>query len=227
MVLATDARRLTSDAEVHEAAVWRLAAWTEQQIDAGMGELAQLLDAGHELAGDNPAVAAALQRLARPGDRRGSWSALCALAVFAAEARGDAGLFWRAGEQIVASRRQARRGHHRPAGDALDDLIAENVRRHPNRTARELFEHFRRLAGTALTCVVEADDHRLLIEPDPQSTRLLGISRHAFEVRVSRTRARVLGEQQRVGVSVTRGQELQAAIATWQSRSNLQTVTER
>lgn len=183
-------RRLIGDGEIHEAAMWRLADWTPGDIEAGGAPLSRLVRQCPSLDSAHPATAALLTDLHRPGDRRGPWTALCALAVFWAEAHDDQVLYHRAGFEVLASYRQAMRGHQAPAADALDELMTSYLRLHPETTPGQLFDHCKGLARVRMV-IEDADDERLTYRPIPTGNRLKTVKRHAFEMRVSRIRKRL------------------------------------
>lgn len=183
-------RRLIGDGEIHDAALWRLADWTPGDIEASGAPLARVVRQCPSLDSTHPATAALLTDLHRPGDRRGPWTALCALAVFWAEAHDDQVLYHRAGFEVMASYRQARRGQQAPAADALDELMTSYLRLHPETTAPQLFEHCKNLARVRWV-VEDADHESLTYRIDPTGSKLKTVKRRAFEVRVSRIRKRL------------------------------------
>ena len=173
--------------------MWRLAGWPADEVDAAVAPLAWLLKQSPSLDTAHPGVAAVLASLDRPGDRRGPWTALCALAVFWAEAHDDQVLYHRAGFEVLASYRQAMRGHQAPVADALDELMTSYLRLHPATTALQLFEHCKSLA--AVYMVVEgADNASLTYRVAPTSSRLKTLRWGAFKVRVSRIRKRLAAQ---------------------------------
>lgn len=186
-------RRLIGDSEIQDAALWRLADWTPGDIEASSAPLVRLVRQCPLLDSAHPATQALLADLHRPGDRRGAWTALCALAVFWAEAHDDQALYHRAGFEVLASYRQAMRGHQAPTADALDELMTSYLRLHPETTAGQLFEHCKRLA--AVYMVVEgADNASLTYRVAPTSSRLKTLRWGAFKVRVSRIRKRLAAQ---------------------------------
>lgn len=180
-------RRLVTEADIVDAAIWRLAAWSPEEIEAGTLRLVRLFDQGVSLESEHPAVAELLATLDRPGERREAWTALCALAVLHADAYGDAALCFRAGFDLIGSYRQAMRGLQTRSDDDLDRLIAQYLGNHPKATATEIFEHFVGLADFRMV-IVEASGTLLTYHPEASSERLSKISRHALEMRVSRAR---------------------------------------
>lgn len=142
-------RRLITETEIHEAALWRLAGWSEDELAAGSARLARLIERGIELASDQPEVAQALGAFAGRKERREAWSALMALAVLHADAHGDADLFLRAGFEVVGACRNARARQrcNADAGNVLTDMIAEFQANRPQATADELFDFWADLAG--------------------------------------------------------------------------------
>lgn len=136
---------LVDDADILAAARWRLSAWSGEEIEHACCEVGALLAHGMMPDSRDPRVVAILGRLARPGDRRGAWSALCALVVLCADARGLERLFLLAGFEVLGAWRNARAkadGKESP----LTCLMREYQRNQPQATAGE---HFDLLAGLA------------------------------------------------------------------------------
>jgi hypothetical protein len=180
-------RRLVADVELHDAALWRLDGWSQSEIEVATAPLAWLVQMCPELDSSYRSVKAMLPSLHRPGDRRDPWTALCALVCLWAYAHDDLTLFYRAGVEVLTSYRQAMHGHKKPAPDALDELMASYLRRHPATTAMQLFEHCKSLAVVRMV-VEDADDASLTYRTDPNGSKLKTVKQHAFEVRVSRIR---------------------------------------
>lgn len=184
------ANRLATDAEVHDAALWRLANWSQHEIEAATQALSELLGAGVEFSETEQQVRNVIRGFKRAGDRRSCWSAACAVLVFLAEARGDIGLYWRTGLEVLSSYRQALRGLQSPDADDLDEIIEHYLRRHEQTTAGALYEHCADLAPVRMV-VQDANHDRLTYRPDKAKSKLKTIGRHAFEMRVSRIRQRL------------------------------------
>ena len=180
-------RRLIGDEEIHTAALWRLADWSPEEIEAASAPLAGLVQMCPALDSNYRSVRAMLPRLQRPGDRRDPWTALCALVCLWADAHDDQALFHRAGFEVLASYRQATRGHKKPAEDAMDELMTSYLRLHPETTAMQLFEHCKSLAVVRMV-VEDAADASLTYRVDPNGSRLKTVKYGAFKVRVSRIR---------------------------------------
>lgn len=191
----TDTCRLIGDTEIHDAALWRLDGWTPDEIEAGSAPLATLVSMCPELDASHRSVAKVCQRLQRPGDRRDPWTALCALVCLWAGAHADLGLFHRAGFAVLASRKQAERGHHTPAPDALDELMTAYLQRHPETTAQRLFEHCQSLAPLRWV-VQEASDCGLTYLASPAG-KLKLVRWGAFKVRVSRIHKKLESMQEK------------------------------
>lgn len=183
-------RRLPSEDDLHRAAVWRLAGWPAEAIQAGQAALMRLVDEGHPLDERGPQLAAVLQRLQamQPADcRRDAWTAAAALLCLAGESRGDVALFWRSGSVVLQAQLQAARGARPHRQDALDQLIEEHLANHPDRSAPALFAHFKALAPTRVVIVDATDDE---IAYDTEGGQLRYVTRQAFAMRVSRIKAR-------------------------------------
>lgn len=170
--------------EVIDAAVDRLAAWTEERVAAGIAGVVGLLAQGVPVDGAHPLVAALLERLQDPGDRRDPWGALMALLVLVADARSDAGLFWRAGAELLRCAAQALRARQPRSRDPLDELLIEFLTRHPAADTAAIWEHCAALARTGV--VVEDADADSLTFWSRDALRT--VSRNAFAIRVSRAR---------------------------------------
>lgn len=186
--------RLIEDGEIHDAALWRLAAWTPEQIEAGSARLVRALEQGQPLDSEATDVAEMLASFTRPGDRREPWTALCALAVLHADACADARLFLLAGFEVLTAYRQAMRGHQLREADDLDNLLAQYMARHPEATAAQIFKHCAGLAELRLV-IEDADSETLTYRPRQDSNKVRTIRFHAFEVRVSRLRHRAIADQ--------------------------------
>lgn len=180
-------RRLIGDDEIHAAALWRLADWSPEEIEAASAPLAGLVQMCPALDSNYRSVRAMLPRLQRPGDRRDPWTALCALVCLWADAHDDRALFYLGGFEVLASYRQATRGRKKPAPDALDELMTSYLRLHPETTAMQLFEHCKSLAPVRM--IVEgATGACLTYRVSPTSSMLKDVKWGAFKVRVSRIR---------------------------------------
>lgn len=182
----TDTRRLIVDTEIQDAALWRLADWTPEEIEAASAPLASLLSTCRELDASHRSVAKVLPNLQRPGDRRDPWIALAALVCLWAQAQGDKALFYRAGFEVLASYKQAMRGRQTPERDELDKLLTEYLTRHPATTADALYSHCQSLAPLRWV-VQDASDDCLTYRASPAG-KLKPVSRHAFDMRVCRLR---------------------------------------
>lgn len=96
------------DEDIHEAALWRLAGFPAEVIEASTARVAQFVKSGVPLESGQPEVVAAMAALKRPGDRRGEWTALMAVAALYADSQGYTRLFLVAGFEVVASWRNAK-----------------------------------------------------------------------------------------------------------------------
>lgn len=109
--------RIVSDSDIHEAALWRLAEFPSEVIEASTARVAQLIKSGVPLESDQPEVAAAMETLRHPNDRRNTWTALMAVVTLYADSQGYARLFLLAGFEVITASRnaRARTGHNQPS----------------------------------------------------------------------------------------------------------------
>lgn len=182
--------RVVSDADIHEACLWRLAEFPPDVRDASTARVAQLVQSGIPLASDQPEIAAAMSGLKRPGDRRNEWTALMAIAALYADSQGHARLFLLAGFEVLKSRGQARRGSHtnrrRHVADALDAAISEYLADLPAATGAEIFDSFADIAWSSHPVIVEHDHDKgeLVCQLDPNDEKLTNVGRDEFSKRV-------------------------------------------
>lgn len=192
------AHQLVADADIHEAALWRLADWEPQEIEQITPALTALVGRDAPLKSDQPDVAKLLSRLER-SDRRDPWTALCALLSLWAEATGNANLFWRTGIVVLESFNQAKRRGQTRGDDALDRLLRDYLRLHPDTTASTLFRHCQSLSLLKVV-IVDAGEDSITYQPRPDSHKDRTVRWHAFEQRVSRVRKKLSLEIERPGV---------------------------
>lgn len=153
---SSSARHLPVADEVLDAARWRLREWAPEEVDAGVEQVAVLLDSGAALSREQPDVSAVLQALS---DGRDDWAALCALLVLIANAKDDHALLFRAGIYLMQWRRQAGNARRPRCYDALDRLIAAYVQEVPGIETKRLWDD--------LVAVVD-EDHPVLVGFDAQ-----------------------------------------------------------
>lgn len=182
-------RRLLDDGEIHAAAHWRLAGWSAEEIAAGSARLARLLTRGIPLDSRRSEVAQVLAAIARRRARRESWSALMALAVLYADARGDQGLFLRAGFEVVTAWRnaKARARTGAAAHNALTALMREFQAMQPDATAADCFDRWSALAGCH-PVFVDYDPERDVLTYDSHG-RVRDVTRASFARQFRRVRA--------------------------------------
>lgn len=141
--------RIVSDSDIHEAALWRLAAFPAEVIEASTARVAQLVDAGVPMESDQPEVAAAMAALKRPGDRRGEWTALMAVVALYSDSQGFARLFLVAGFEVVTAWRNAKaRAASIPKDSGINALQAIMIQHHasrPTADADDLFDTLTKL----------------------------------------------------------------------------------
>jgi hypothetical protein len=154
---SSTARHLSTADEVLDAARWRLRDWAPEEVDAGVEQVAVLLESGDALSSEQPDVSDVLQAL---GDDRDDWAALCALLVLIANANDDFALLFRAGIYLMQWRRQAGNARRPRCYDALDSLIAAYVQEAPDIEPKRLWDD--------LAASVD-DDHPVLVGFDEQA----------------------------------------------------------
>lgn len=153
---SSSARHLPVADEVLEAARWRLRDWAPEEADAGVEQVAALLEGGAALSSEQPEVSAVLQSLS---DGRDDWAALCALLVLIANAKDDHALLFRSGIYLMQWQRQAGKAKRPRCYDALDRLIAAYVQEVPGIEPKRLWDD--------LVALID-DDHPVLVGFDEQ-----------------------------------------------------------
>jgi hypothetical protein len=182
--------RVVSDADIHEACLWRLADFPSDVLDASTLLVGKMIEGEIPLESQRPEVAAAMAALKRRGDRRNEWTALMAIAALYADSQGHARLFLLAGFEVLKASAQARRGSHgnrrRHVADALDAAIAEYLGDLPAATASDIFDSFADDACASHQVIVEHDRDKgeLVCQLDPNDERLTNIGRGEFFKRV-------------------------------------------
>lgn len=137
----------TSDEEIHEAALWRLAGYPAEVTDASTARVAQFVEAGVPLVSDQSDVAAAMAALKRPGDRRGEWTALMAVISLYADSQGYARLLLVAGFEVVTAWRNAKaRAAGTPKDSGINVLEEIMIRIHASQPAADADSLFDMLA---------------------------------------------------------------------------------
>lgn len=185
-------QRTIVDEDIHEAALWRLAEFPAELIEASTARVAQLVDADVPLESNHLEVAAAMAELKRPGDRRSGWSALMAVTALYADSQGYARLFLVAGFEVVKASQQGKRGSHHNrrmcARDSMDDHIKEFLAGDPAASTSEIFQHFADIACSSDPVFVEYDQGKdeLVCQLDPDDEKLTNVSREEFAGRVRR-----------------------------------------
>lgn len=182
--------RVVSDADIHEACLWRLADFPSDVLDASTLLVGQMIEGGIPLESERPEVAAAMVALKRPRDRRDAWTALMAISALYADSQGNARLFLLAGFEVLKSSAQAKRGSHtnrkKRVSDALDTAIAEYLADLPAATDSEIFDSFADIACSFHQVIVEYDQDKgeLVCQLDPNDEKLTNVGRDEFSRRV-------------------------------------------
>lgn len=213
MARSTEPRRSLLDrSEIREAALWRLSDWTLQEREEVTAAIQQLLGKGVAMSSEQPEVAWLLASMGRT-DRRDPWTALCALLTLVAEVMGDADLYWRAGLGVLEAHRQALRRSRVGGQDALDRLLSDYLRLHPDTTTRALFKHCQSLAPLRVVVVDETDDSLTYCQ-HASSARDKTLRWHAFEQRVSRLRQAISLEEDQPGNRLQRAWQQPVAVSS-------------
>lgn len=181
-------RRLLGDDDVLDAALWRLADWTIEELERGAAIVASLRQLGAPLIRDQPDIRRALLMLERSGDRRDPWTALAALLVLHADACGDVSLFWRAGFDVVTARRNSRARVSSAALNEFAAMVADYQANRPHATADEQFDFWAAIAGTHP--VLAEHDSRRDVLTYVRNGRLVDINRASFARLFRRVRER-------------------------------------
>lgn len=174
-------RFLITQADILDAARYRLRGWTPSQIEEGVAAAASAI-------ASQDGLQSAGEHLVRAKDRGDPWSAFCALICLLADTRGDTALLYRAGYEVIDGYRQAQRAAGPKASDALNELIRGRMDVLPDAGPRELWDEFVRLAEDAFHAVLVGFDEAagvLSYEPRP-GAKLADIDFVAFRRRVQR-----------------------------------------
>ncbi len=174
-------RLLITQADILEAARYRLRGWTPSQIEEGVAAAASAI-------ASQDGLQSAGEHLVRAKDRGDPWGAFCALICLLADTRGDTALLYRAGYEVIDGYRQAQRAARPKASDALNELIRGRMDILPGVSPRELWDEFADLAETTFHAVLVGFDEAagvLSYEPRP-GAKLVDIDFVAFRRRVQR-----------------------------------------
>lgn len=149
-------RLLITPADILEAARYRLRNWSPGQIEAGIATLSS--QDGRR--GDR-------SDWGGPSYTRDPSSAISALLVLLADARGDAVLLFQAGYGVIESYRQAHRAMRPRRNDALNELIRQYLDEIPDIGPKKLWDDFcaRAEDDHAVIADFNKDDGELLYEP--------------------------------------------------------------
>ncbi len=136
-------QRTIADEDIHEAALWRLAEFPAEVIEASTARVAQLIKAGVPLESSQPELTAAMAELKRPGDRRREWTALMAVAALYADSQGFTRLFLVAGFEVVTAWRNAKARAVNPQNNsginAMEAIMTQYHASQPSANADGLF----------------------------------------------------------------------------------------
>ena len=187
-----DRRLITAD-DIRAAITWRLDGTTEGQLAIDLDLVARFmdgLDTAAEILDDDPAVIDLLARLKRPAERRDAWGRLCALLGVVAQRRGDIGLFYASGFDVVLAWQQSMRGNGCRKPDALNGLIAAHLEECPEIPPREVFDSLAGMAQGRGSVIADYDPDAEIIsyQPAADDERLVDIGPGAVARRVQRLR---------------------------------------
>ena len=179
-------KSLIADAEIHDAALWRLTSISHETIEAATARVAHLIELGTPMDSTDPEIVQVLTMLDYPGDRREPWGAFMAVVALYADSLGNDRLFLLAGFEIVAAWRnsQAKAG-----STSRNALTAMMIQYQANQPAAGADTHFDLLAGLAGMdpLIVDYDPELDALTYDDHG-RLRDLSRSSFARQFRRVR---------------------------------------
>jgi hypothetical protein len=136
-------RRLVTRADIEAAIQWRFDGIPEDELTGMMIAGRQIFETHDgDITDSAPAVAALLEQLARPGDRRSPWSLLCALLYRVADGQTATS----AGFEVAVAWQTSRRGKTSRKCEALTEWMIEFASHNPDAKPADLWRHGRILA---------------------------------------------------------------------------------
>jgi len=171
-------RRLIADGDIHDAAMWRLAGFQPDAIEAATARVERLIASGIPLDSERPEVAAALASLERPGDRRNAWSALMAVVALWADAHCNERLFLLSGFEVVTAWRNGQTKSTGMPKGLLSEMMVQYRANQPGASADDLFDRLAGMAGID-PMIVDYDAERDVLTYEDRG-RLHDVSRASF-----------------------------------------------
>ncbi len=179
-------KSLIADADIHDAALWRLNSIPHETIEVVTARAAHLIELGTPMESTDPEIVQVLTMLNRPGDRRDPWTALMAVVALYADSLGNDRLFLLAGFEIVAAWRNSQAKAGSTSRNALAEMM---VRYQENQPAAGADTYFDLLAGLAGMDPLIADyDPKLDVLTYDDHGRLRDLSRASFARQFRRLR---------------------------------------
>lgn len=188
------AAALPTVADILEAAEWRLADWSYDE----MANAQPIVEIVWEIFRNESGFSSEDDRIKphldsiRRSDRREPWTALCSLLALESDARGYTAGTFQAGFFVLHCFSQAGRGHAKRAQDCLDELAMAYLKNNPASGSGEIFNHFVRLAGKH-PAIESANTESLTYV---SGLRTKTVSRATFAARLSRARKRIASQTQ-------------------------------
>ena len=181
-------KSLIADADIHDAALWRLAKLPHEVIEAATARVAHLIELGTPMESTHPEIVQVLAMLDHPADRREPWTALMAVVALYADSRGDDRLFLLAGFEIVTAWRNSRAKAGGTPRNALTQMMAQYQANQPAAGADTYFELLAGLVGMD-PLIADYDSELDVISYDDRG-RLRDLSRASFARQFRRVAAK-------------------------------------
>lgn len=179
-------KSLIADADIHDAALWRLAKLSHEVIEAATARVAHLIESGISLESAHPEIVQVLAALDHTGDRREPWTALMAVVALYADSRGDERLFLLAGFEIVSAWRNSQAKAGSTPRNALTAMMIQFQANQPAAVADTYFDLLAGLAG--MDPLIADYDPGLDVLTYDDHGRLRDLSRSSFVRQFRRVR---------------------------------------
>ena len=176
-------KSLIADADIHDAALWRLNSIPHETIEAATARVAHLIELSTPIDSTHPEIVKVLAALNRPGDRR---DPLMAVVALYADSRGDERLFLQAGFEIVAAWRNSRGRSGSTSRNALTAMMTQYQANQPAAGADTYFDLLAGLAG--MDPLIADYDPGLDVLTYDDHGRLRDLSRSSFARQFRRVR---------------------------------------